>query len=752
VNSPPPDIAFYDLLSALQKEGFKLSPTDYVEFTAVFNQFTGSREELKYYLAPILCRNQESQLKFYALYDRFTTPPATTRQRTTEPTTNPYLTDRTATWFLYRASRQVYGWFFLLSLIAVIIRVAPLMTKKRVPARAIVTQPDSTSVATQPIPQQVRKFKVKPIRPAHQPTPEEKSILTPTGPEVEKENSIYSSAFAWLFVLGMTSLLLSMTFFPLRRSRSRPHVDIGEGSTDHGPLDIPFRPRDHLIRNLPILAKLARDLAQPIPTDHYRLEVNATIRESINAHGLITPVFANIVRRPEWLAIIALDNPLRKSLFRYFCRTLRSYSLPIDYYYYDGAGNYYTEDSTQPINSYQLHQRHGDAQVIGFGPATLPEPIAAAFDFSGPLRVTNINYIRQAFDDEDLFQWLCALAVYPTVRWEVTLAVGAAVLKHRNALHKLNFASLLKLTNFTWLATSTGYIPTDIRLELLKALGLPEELVTRQTILELLQESDNIILAGTASFEEKMHQVYTQSFVLFAHDTRRNRSLEADARQFMSQFDRQHAADLATVIYLRNPDHQWATPIRSAEDPNHTAGAERFIQELLALKVIANPRIRTVFRTLSASLFFLLLLLYLFSDNLQPTALNASLNLVTRDYPTGAVTVNIPVTPCLRQITPGHYLLVTLNNYDNNRYSQLFDLTGRDTLRARFDGVTMTGKDSSLAALQLMLNKTLTIDCPAKAYYTTYTLNLRGDDCDTRLPEVKPAASTYKPPPGALQQ
>ena len=88
MNSPRPDIAFDDLLSSLQKEGFKLSPTDYVEFTAVFNQFTGTREELKYYLAPILCRNQESQLKFYALYDRFTTPPETTRHRTTEPTTN----------------------------------------------------------------------------------------------------------------------------------------------------------------------------------------------------------------------------------------------------------------------------------------------------------------------------------------------------------------------------------------------------------------------------------------------------------------------------------------------------------------------------------------------------------------------------------------------------------------------------------------------------------------------------------------
>jgi hypothetical protein len=755
------DIAFDALLTALQREGFPLSPTDYIEFTAVFSQFTGSREEFKYHLAPILCRNREDQQKFYAIYDRYATPPAPSKTRTPGPINNPYITEKTATWFLRRASRRYYAWVFLLSLIAIVGRTVRYYIEQEKFHHLVgpVTIPDSTARAT-PAPDTIlppaphrQKFVAKALKPLHPQSPEDKSILIPTGPEAEKENRVHSSAFAWLFMLGLASLCLSVSFFPLKKSRSRPHTDIGNRG-DHGPLDIPFQPKDRLIHSLPILARIARDLAQPIPTDHYRLEIKATIRESINANGLLTPVYANIQRRPEWLVLIDKRNPLKAGLFAYLCRTLANYSLPVYYYYHDGNHLYSAEGSNTPINDYQLRQRHGDAQLIDFATAAaIPAPLTNTFNFGPPIETKNINRLRAYLDDEDLFQWLCAIAIYPTVRWEVLLAVGAAVLKERNAPHKLNFGSLLKLSRIAWLATNTGIIPTEIRLVLLKNLGLNEELVARRTILDLLRESDDIITAGSESFNDKMHQVHTQSFILFAHDTRRNKSHEMAARQFMSALDRQSTPDLATVLYLSNPDNRWATPIRSAEDPTLAANADRFINELLALKVIADPRIRTLFRNLAATLFFLLLTLYLFKDEIQPTALNRSLGLVTRDYPTGALTINIPVTPCLRQMTPGHYLLVTLNNYDNNRYSQLLDLdlAARDTLRATFTGITMRAKDTSLQAIQMILNKTLTIDCPSKKYYTNYTLNIKGDDCDTRLPKITPGFD-QRPTPNTMHQ
>jgi hypothetical protein len=62
-----PAIAFDDLLQELKNEGFSLTLHDHIEFTAIFQQYTGTRAAFKYYLAPIVCRNREEQEKFYRI-------------------------------------------------------------------------------------------------------------------------------------------------------------------------------------------------------------------------------------------------------------------------------------------------------------------------------------------------------------------------------------------------------------------------------------------------------------------------------------------------------------------------------------------------------------------------------------------------------------------------------------------------------------------------------------------------------------
>lgn len=737
-------IAFETLLNRLQREGFRLSPDDYIEFTAVFGAFEGSREELKYYLAPILCRTREEQLRFYTIYDAYVTPPEEVR-RTARPMTNPNVTQITAGYFMKRASRLYYAWLIVFSLLAGTIRVVRALRHPLPHPVIAVTVPVKTdSAAAAPVVKQHAKFVVKAAPPARTVRPEDKSVIIPQGQPIEKENRMHSSAFAWLFILGVTCLMLSASFFPLRRSKNLPHADIDKLRGDAGPLDIPFQPKDRLICDLPILARIARDLAQPLPREVYRLEIRKTIRESIKAHGMLTPVYEQVVHRPEWLIIADSRQPLRAGLSRYLSHTLAKYSLPVYFYVRtyngaDGEATYADDSRGEPMNAYRLRQRHGDALVIDFEEGEIPESLSAMFEFwpvSG--RVADI---REYLNDEDLFQWLCAAAVYPTVRWEVLLSVGAAVLKERGVLHKLHFECLLKLSRIDWLNRPSGHIPGEMRLELLKNLGVAEELATRRAILELLKESDDLILDSPASFEEKMTQVYTQSFILFAHDTRKNAAYAADARKFMNVWNRRRATDLATVLYLSNPDQAWTTPVRSAEDSSRAANADRFINELLARRLVANPRIRTLFRNIAASLFFVLLLLFLFKDSIQPMGLNAALGMVSRDYPSdGVVTVKVPVTDCLRKMVRGHQLLVTLNNYDNNQYSALVDLNGRDTVTATFSGITMAGKDSSQAAFQLVLNKTLTVETASKEYYAGYVLVMRGVDCEIRLPVEEPAA------------
>jgi len=756
-----PNIAFEDLLQELKREGFALSPTDYIEVTAIFNQFTGTREEFKYHIAPIICRNRDEQTAFYRIYDAHTSLTGHLDRQYAQrwqDSAAARIPAEFANAFIRFASKQYYFWLLFVLAISVIIRLFPLLHQKKTIAPVYAAdQPDTIEKYSPPKPEAShhhgRIFVAKAYKhAAATDTPEVHSKITPQGQPMEKINTVTSTTFGRLLVLGFAGLALSLSVFPLRRTNLLPNLDLDKSPGDDAPIDIPFGPKDQLIQNLPILNRIARDLVQPMPTDVYRLDINSTIRESIKSYGLLTPVHVNVHRRPEYLMLIDNSHPIRAHLFRYLAQTLIRLSVPLDYYFY-------------PINSYLLNQRHGDAILIDLASDSIPEPLSAEFDFGPTVYLSTPAAAREYLHDEDLFQWLCALAIYPTLQWEVLLSIGAAVLQQRNALHKLNIANLLRLIRIGWLSNGNT-IPTDIRLELLRQLGLREELTARQTILELLKESDALINASDDARTDARTQIQllseTQSFILYAYDTRTNKSHEADARKFMSRWDRRQIPDLATVLYLQNKDREWNTPVRSPDDPTQSVGANRFINELLALRVIHNPRMRAFFRNLGYSFFFLLALIWLFKDPIQPLKINSTLSLIDHDYPTPSqpLTIRIPVNTCLKNILPGNKLLVTLNNYDNNRYSQLLTLDAKDTLSdaagnpdtltATFADITMANKPADSPAFQIILNKQLTIDAPYTAYYSTYRLDLQGADCDIHLPHIKPAH--IQPSPNAIQQ
>jgi hypothetical protein len=63
---------------------------------------------------------------------------------------------------------------------------------------------------------------------------------------------------------------------------------------------------------------------------------------------------------------------------------------------------------------------------------TLSEPAAHSTGYYPP---ENMGLLREYLGSEDLFQWVCALAIYPSIQWEVLIALGSAVLKERRAGH-----------------------------------------------------------------------------------------------------------------------------------------------------------------------------------------------------------------------------------------------------------------------------------------------------------------------------
>ena len=785
--TPTPDIVFDDLLLELKKEGFSLSLHDPIEFTVIFNQYSGDKENFKYFIAPIVCRNKEEQEKFYEIYDRlYVRPSLPGRPAVVRPPLSSYFNEP---WSLRALLKNFLFWVCFLLLTGGGVKLRMLLLRRHTPPAVVApAKPDSVqfeledAVAKRPEP----VFVAKPLKP-HMDSGELKSVVQPRGVPIEKQNTVHSSAFAWLVVLGLACLGASTSFFPQKKSKFLPEVDLDTRRGDDAPVDIPMLPKDDLVQKLPVLSRVARDLVRPTSTGIYQLDIKRTIRESVHNYGLLAPVYKDLERRPEYLVLIDRRHPLLSPLFRCLVRTFIRDAVPIHYYFFEDAGRFFAEGSQTAIGFHSLKERHSNTRLIIMGdgnPFLDPEGdlshwdnkiflTPASADIENLLHLANLFHreeplltaggtgyesvffdpedmdaLREYLDDDDLFQWVCAIAVYPSVKWEVIIAVGTALLTESKTLYKLNYTNLLKVARIGWL--NGRMIPHEVRVNLLKRLYIHSEIITRKKILELLKESDELIASDHPAYHERLLQLYTQSFVLYANDVRRNKEYEQDAKKFLSIWDKRAVPDLATVVYLRNQDKQWETPVRSTDNAARTVGPNKFLNELLALRVISDPRIRTYFRNAGVSCFALLLLLFLFKDTVQGWGVNKVLGLVDRDYLSSRIVVQIPVTDCLKKRVSDGRLTVTLNNYDNNRYSKTISIVDKDSVSVAFDDITMSDKPPERETFQLILNNSLTIPCTYKEFYPQYDLLLQGVDC---MHDLHPDAPHYeKAHPDALTQ
>ena len=114
------------------------------------------------------------------------------------------------------------------------------------------------------------------------------------------------------------------------------------------------------------------------------------------------------------------------------------------------------------------------------------------FDF------TRVDHIWDYLQDEHLFRWLAATAVYPQRLWPVTIAIGQAL---RPTGLELNYEHLYKLSRIPWFQESE--MPEELRRELLTYLDPETERLARQAVLDVL---DSIELPDD-SFAQRERQV-----------------------------------------------------------------------------------------------------------------------------------------------------------------------------------------------------------------------------------------------------
>ncbi len=168
--------------------------------------------------------------------------------------------------------------------------------------------------------------------------------------------------------------------------------------------------------------------------------------------------------------------------------------------------------------------------------------------------------IKEYLGDEVLFQWLCAVCVYPRLRWEIVIEMGKLICSKYHQSEKLNYINLLRLVRIPWM--QDGSFPEKTRLELLKQLTVENELAARVQLLEMLKYSDLYFRENYFFSEEKKLQQLTNQFVLFANDKNKYPEYHVAEQQFKRRWQQNKVFDGPLKVYLDKPGGDgWHTPI-----------------------------------------------------------------------------------------------------------------------------------------------------------------------------------------------
>ncbi len=141
-----------------------------------------------------------------------------------------------------------------------------------------------------------------------------------------------------------------------------------------------------------------------------------------------------------------------------------------------------------------------------------------------PYSVAKVDFdsatgLKKYLADPFLFQLVCSLAVYPKLSWNLTLALFSSFLTRMPSAGQsaaLSYNTLLKISRIPWLQHNE--LDQSLRLQLLMELESRNEIIARETLLQLLKELKQDLPTESLAYSEIEVQFDLNAFFLFAHD------------------------------------------------------------------------------------------------------------------------------------------------------------------------------------------------------------------------------------------
>ena len=325
--------------------------------------------------------------------------------------------------------------------------------------------------------------------------------------------------------------------------------------------------------------------------------------------------------------------------------------------------------------------------------------------------------------DNILFQWIAALAVYPKITWQLTLALGKAIMDTYGKTHELNFTTLLRIARIKWM--KDGKFPDYTRLNLLKNLSKQNEVVAREHILMLLNEIPDADLTGEHfAYEEKETQRLINEFNLYAFDPVKYAGYKKSKDLLAQLWHHQQITDTPAQAYLENKDLQWQTIINKPAT-NASVAENISLPQYFDSGAAANTFLKSIYlwcAAISALLFsaaligliLLAVLNFTAKKNIFPftykQSSNKTINFIFSDSSGSTKKTSVPTTGS-KELPTGNVVLV-VDTFETRLYSL-------DTARL------VLPVDDSAKAISVSAGNTIMFDTTINIAYDAYNITLR---------------------------
>lgn len=167
------------------------------------------------------------------------------------------------------------------------------------------------------------------------------------------------------------------------------------------------------------------------------------------------------------------------------------------------------------------------------------------------INLQDFETLKGYLGEGPLLQWVCALAVYPTIDWNLTLAIGQAIEDHYRAtdpgFELVHYTNLLKIGRISW--TRDGMINESLRVKMLSWLDKKIQAIARETLkaqLRLVEEKINDSSLAKSKFDVQKN---LNDFLL---DSYHNKNISKESNAFIKNLVETKQLDEGQDIYLNN--------------------------------------------------------------------------------------------------------------------------------------------------------------------------------------------------------